>query len=239
MKNLIGGLILLKLCLLIAAGALIFSTINPVSVISQAPQPAATPQSDVITRPTSDPYTGDLARFDREKRAEKLQIERVMDLLKITVGKSVADIGAGGGWFSAIASRRVGSNGLVFAVDISADSVQYINDRKITEELPNILAILGKPDDPFLPAESVDAVLILNTYHEFAEPVKLLKNLRKSLRKGAMVGIIDRDGKGDDHGLDQESVIEELTRAGFKLKESHDFVEDDMDYFLVFQIGEQ
>ena len=115
-----------------------------------------------------------------------------MNLLQITEGKAVADIGAGGGWFSAIASKRVGEKGIIYAVDINEDAIKYINDRKIKQSLTNVLAILGKTDDPFLPQDSVDAVLILNTYHEVAEPIKLLRNLKKSLKKNALVGIIDR-----------------------------------------------
>ena len=82
----------------------------------------------------------------------------------------------------------------------------------------------------------LDAVLILNTYHEIANPVRFLVNLRKGLKPGALVGIIDRDGSGGDHGVDSEKVVEEAGRAGFALKEKHDFVKGDkMDYFLIFE----
>ncbi len=83
---------------------------------------------------------------------------------------------------------------------------------------------------------SVDAVLILKTYHEIGQPVKVLQNIRKSLKKNALVGIIDKNGKGDDHGIDKEKVVEEAKRAGFVLKEEFDFTKaDGMDYFLVFR----
>jgi hypothetical protein len=79
-------------------------------------------------------------------------------------------------------------------------------------------------------------VLILKTYHEIGQPVKVLQNIRKSLRKDARVGIIDKNGKGDDHGIEKEKVVEEAKRAGFALIEDYDFVKPDgMDYFLVFQ----
>lgn len=240
MKKFVIGLVAVKLIFLVSLAVFLFSGYQNFSVSSQTkpkPVPTATPTNDNINRPTSDPYKGDLARYDdRENRAEDLQIERVMNLLQITEGKAVADIGAGGGWFSAIASKRVGEKGIVYAVDINEDSIKYINDRKIKENLTNVLAILGKTDDPFLPSNSVDAVLILNTYHEVAEPIKLMKNLKKSLKKNALVGIIDRDGEGDDHGIAKETIIEESGKAGFTLKETHDFVEDGMDYFLIFQV---
>ena len=79
-------------------------------------------------------------------------------------------------------------------------------------------------------------MLILKTYHEIGQPVKVLKNLRKALKKDALVGIIDRNGNGDDHGIKQETVMDELKRAGFAPVDQYDFVKPDgMDYFLVFR----
>lgn len=96
--------------------------------------------------------------------------------------------------------------------------------------------ILGKENDPLLPQQSVDAVLILKTYHEIAQPIHLLLQLRQSMRSGARLGIIDRNGTGSDHGLNRDIVVSEARRAGFKLVEQYDFVKPDgMDYFLVFQ----
>jgi hypothetical protein len=97
-----------------------------------------------------------------------------------------------------------------------------------------VKTILGKTDDPLLPTDSVDAVLLLKTYHEVAEPVALLKNLRLALRPGAKVGIIDRNGNGEDHGVGKDVVLAEAKQAGYRLLEQYDFVKGDgMDYFLV------
>ena len=79
--------------------------------------PTSAPVDDTINRPTSQPYTGNLSIFESEDRAKNLQIDRVMDILKITADKSVADIGAGSGWFSTRAAKRVGEGGKVFAVE--------------------------------------------------------------------------------------------------------------------------
>lgn len=204
-----------------------------------APTPAVTTTptpNESINRPVSEPYTGELSIFEGEKRAENLQIERVMDILKIVEGKTVADIGAGSGWFTVRAAKRVGAKGKIFAVEINQEAINYINDRAKKENFTNIQTILGAEDNPNLPKNSTDAVLILKTYHEIAEPVKVLKNLRHSLKKNALIGIIDKNGKGDDHGINKEIVVEEAKRAGFVLVEEHDFVKDDgMDYFLVFR----
>ena len=186
-------------------------------------------------RKTSEPYSGDLSIFDSPGRDERLQINRVMDILGITRGKTVADIGAGSGWFTVRAARRVGESGTVYAVDINPESIRYVRDRAQKEQLRNVKTILGKPDNPVLPEGTVDSVLLLKTYHEVAEPVALLRNLRASLRRDAKVGIIDRNGNGEDHGVGRDVIIHEAAEAGYRLLEQYDFVKrDKMDYFLVF-----
>jgi len=206
------------------------------SCIVLAQSPAQAPDAAPAEhRKTSEPYTGDLSIFDSAGRDERLQVNRVMDILGITAGKTVADIGAGSGWFTVRAARRVGNAGMVYAVDINPEAVRYVAERAQKEKLHNVNIILGKADNPLLPAESVDSVLLLKTYHEVAEPVALLKNLRASLRAGAKVGIIDRNGNGENHGVERDVVLREAKQAGYRLLEQYDFVKGDkMDYFLVF-----
>ena len=186
-------------------------------------------------RKTSTPYTGDLSVFDSAGREDRLQISRVMDILGISPGKAIADIGAGSGWFSLRAARRVTDTGTVYAVDINPEAVRYIDDRVRKENMHNVKTILSKADDALLPANSVDAVLLLKTYHEVAHPIVLLQNLHASLRPGARVGVIDRNGNGENHGVAREIVIKEARQAGYALSQQYDFVKGDgMDYFLVF-----
>lgn len=186
-------------------------------------------------RKTSKPYTGDLSIFETPGREERLQINRVMDILGVNPGKSVADIGAGSGWFSVRAARRVGNSGAVYAIDVNSEAIQYVDRRAQKERLANVHTILSKPDDPLLPPHSVDAVLLLKTYHEVAHPITLLRNLRPALRPDAKVGVIDRNGNGEDHGVMSAVVIREATEAGYRLIGQYDFVKgDNEDYFLVF-----
>ncbi|MGH9943827.1 MAG: class I SAM-dependent methyltransferase [Pyrinomonadaceae bacterium] len=216
----------------------------PADATRQAPTPAPAPakseparEADNIERPTSEPYAGSLSIFEDPKRDEKLQIERVMDALKLKEGASVADIGAGSGWFTVRAARRVGNNGSVYAVEINEAYLKHISDRAAKENLPNIRTVRGLEDDPLLPANSVDAILLLKTYHEIAQPIRLLRNARRALRAGALLGVIDRNGGGDDHGLDRDKVVREAERAGFALAEEYNHLVkgDGMDYFLVFR----
>ena len=201
--------------------------LSPLSgLATQTTAQAASPQP-VQDRKTSRPYTGDLSIFESPGRDEKLQINRVMDILGITGGKTVADIGAGSGWFTVRAAKRVTKTGKVYAVDI--------DQRTQRERLLNVKTILSKSDDPLLPAQSVDAVLLLKTYHEVEKPVSLLRNLRAALKPGARVGIIDRNGNGENHGIGRDVVIREAAEAGYRLVGQYDFVKaDGMDYFLVF-----
>ena len=198
------------------AGVLLAATLAGCSAVAtQQPKPApsatSTPQAarpaddGKIDRATSTPYTGDLSIFEDPERDKHLQVERVMDVLGIQQGTNVADIGAGSGWFTVRAARRAGAGGTVYAVDINGDYLKYIEARAAKENLSNVRTVLGKEDDPALPDKSVDAVLILKTYHEIAQPVR------------------------------RDVVVAEAARAGFALSDEYDFVKGDgMDYFLIF-----
>jgi ubiquinone/menaquinone biosynthesis C-methylase UbiE len=198
------------------------------AVRAQTPAPPA--------HPTSTPYAGDLGIFEDPNRAKNLQIYRVMDLLHLSTGKTVADIGAGGGWFSVRAAKRVAPNGKVLAEDINPKYIEAIRQRAQKEGLSDIVPVLGTPDDPKLAPNSLDAALMLKVYHEIAHPETMLGHLRAAMKPGARFGIIDRNGHGDDHGLDEKVVRAEVERNGFKQVGRYDFTKaDGQDYFLIFE----
>jgi ubiquinone/menaquinone biosynthesis C-methylase UbiE len=158
-----------------------------------------------------------------------------MDLLGITAGKNVGDIGAGSGWFTVRASKRVGPTGVVLAEDINPLAIEYIGKRVKTENLTNIKTVLGRPDDPMLPPGSVDAVLLLKVYHEIAHPIDFMKKLKPALREGGKIGIIDKNGNGANHGVNHDVVEKEMGEAGFRLSAIYDFTKaDGQDYFMIF-----
>jgi ubiquinone/menaquinone biosynthesis C-methylase UbiE len=211
----------------------LLATLFAVVVLSASTLPAQTPAPP--SHPTSTPYTGDLSIFEEPGREKRLQIDRVMDLLQLKAGGTVADIGAGSGWFSVRAARRVGANGRVIAEDINAKAVTYIQQRAQREHLANIVPVLGTPDDPKLTPNSLDAALMLKVYHEIAHPPLVLANLRAALKPGARFGIIDRNGNGGDHGLKESIVRDEVEHAGFRQVARYDFTKaDGQDYFLIF-----
>jgi len=192
--------------------------------------PAQTPH------PTSTPYAGDLNIFEDPGRDQRLQIDHVMDLLHITAGTTVADIGAGGGWFTVRAARRVAPTGQILAEDINPKYIESIRQRAQREHLNNIQEVLGTADDPHLAPNTLDAALMLKVYHEIANPQVLLAHLRTAMKPHARFGIIDRNGNGADHGLNEAIVRKEVEHAGFKQVGRYDFTKaDGQDYFLIFE----
>jgi len=198
--------------------------------------PTLRAQTPAAAHPTSTPYAGDLSIFEEPGRDKRLQIDRVMDLLQLKPGSVVADIGAGGGWFSVRAARRVAPNGRVIAEEINPKAVTAIQQRAQREHLDNIDTILGTPDDPKLAPNSLDAALMLKVYHEIAHPPILLASLHAALKPGARFGIIDKNGNGADHGLNEPIVRAEVEHAGFRQVARYDFTKaDGQDYFLIFE----
>ena len=220
---------------LIRPAVLFLALLFALSPCREYAAPAQTASPETAQRPTSTPYSGDLSIFETPGRDQRLQINRVMDLLGIKAGSSVADIGAGSGWFTVRAAKRVGPTGKVYAEDINPEAITYIQQRCTKEGLANVAVVEGTADDPKLPPGSVDAVLMLKAYHEIANPTLLLHNLRPALRPLAKIGVIDRNGNGTDHGLNKAVLIREMRQSGFSLTASYDFTKaDGQDYFLIF-----
>lgn len=222
-----------------AGSAALLAVLLIAPAVEGRPSTAATSLQTAATqtesRATSTPYAGDLSIFETPGRDHRLQINRVLDLLGVTPGKSVADIGAGSGWFTVRAAKRVGPGGQVFAEDINPKATEYIAARAKREGLANVHPVLGTPDDLRLDSGTLDAALLLKVYHEIAHPVPVMQQLRAALKPGGVVGIIDRNGNGADHGLDRAVVEREMSEAGFKVKGRYDFTKaDNEDYFLIF-----
>lgn len=200
------------------------------------PSSGQTPSAAPPTHPTSQPYTGDLSIFEEPDRDKLLQTDRVLDTLQLRAGSTMADIGAGGGWFSVRAARRVGPGGRVLAEDINPHAVDTIRERAQREHLPQISAVLGTPDDPKLPLDSLDAALMLRVYHEVAHPPLMLAALGQALKPGGRLGVIDHPGNGADHGINAEVVRKEVEQAGFHFVGVYDFPKADQnDYMIVFE----
>ena len=141
----------------------------------------------------------DLGLLEAPDREVWQKPEQVMDALYIGEGSIVAEVGAGGGWFTIRLARRVGRHGTVYAEDIQRLMIEAIQRRVQREGLTNVKPVLGTSADPFpgLAPGTLDAVLIVDAFHEMAEPVVLLRNVARALKPQGRIGIIDyREGEG-------------------------------------------
>jgi ubiquinone/menaquinone biosynthesis C-methylase UbiE len=181
----------------------------------------------------------DLGLLEPPDREAWQKPDQVMDALHIAEGTTVADLGAGGGWFTVRLARRVGPYGRVYAVDVQRLMIQAIERRVQREGLSNVKPILGETTDPGLPADvRIDAVLIVDAFHEMANPVLLLRNVARTLNAQGRIGIIEqREGEGGPGPSPEERVppsvvVTQATAAGLKLLEQHTFLP--YQYFLIF-----
>ncbi len=200
--------------------------------------------------------------FEDPRRAEQLHIHKVMDLMGLKLGSVVADLGAGGGWFSMLAAKRVGEKGTVYAEEINAEYTKFIANRAANEGFKNVKTILGTPDDPKLPENKLDAILVLNAYHEFEQPLAMLRKVQTALKPGGRLAFIERDtdalraeaedaykqsGKikrrvdekndddprTDDHRLAMPIVVREAESVGFRKVQSLELNDDH--YLLIVE----
>ena len=183
-------------------------------------------------------YLGQLEGPDRDAWQRP---DQIMDALQIGENSVVADLGAGGGWFTVrLARRAIGPNGKVYAEDIQPQMIESIQRRSIREGLRNVQTVLGTAVDPKLPAGSLDAVLIVDTYHEMEQPVALLRNVAKALKPGGVIGIVNfkKDGGGPgpdmEERVDAEKVIADARAAGLELRKRENFLR--YQYLLTFGV---
>lgn len=165
--------------------------------------------------------------------------DQIMDALQIAENSVVADLGAGGGWFTVRLARRVGPNGKVYAEDIQSQMISVIERRVQREELPWVVTVLGTQVDAKLP-EPIDAALMVDAYAEFEQPVALLRNIARSLKPHGTIGIVNykKDGGGPgppmEERVDAEKVIADARAAGLELRKREYFLR--YQYMLIFGV---
>lgn len=199
-----------------------------------AAAPAAPPQR--LVAPPFDPHGAE--QLDGPERDRWQKAEVVVRTLRIRPGNRVADIGSGTGYLLPPLSRAVGPRGKVYAEEIQETFLADLERHR--RRLGNVEVVHGTPEDPRLPAASVDLFVMLTVYHEVRQPGVLLKKLREAARPGARLAIIDfdPDRKGDppppkEHSVRERNVLREAEQAGWKLAERHEVVPSQ--FFLVLQ----
>lgn len=180
----------------------------------------------------------DLGLLEGPDRDTWQKSDRIMDTLSIEDGSHVADLGAGAGWFTIRLARWVGPHGKVYAEDVQPEMIQAISRRVSREGFGNVLTRLGTAEDPMLPADELDAILIVDTYHEMENPVRLLANAATALKSRGRIGIVDfkKDGGGPgpplEERVDPEAIIRDARTAGLRLISRETFLP--FQFFLVF-----
>ncbi|MFM9852985.1 MAG: class I SAM-dependent methyltransferase [Sphingomonadaceae bacterium] len=179
----------------------------------QSPSAPSSSQFPAASRPVADIVS---SRWSTEEDRDRLrEADKVMDLAGIAPGMTVADIGAGEGYYTIRLAARVGAQGRVLAQDIVPAYRDELAQRVTRERLDNVSVKLGLPADPKLPANSFDRVLLIHMYHEIEAPYEFLWRLRPALRRGGRVVIVDADRPTASHGTPPALLACELAAVGY------------------------
>jgi ubiquinone/menaquinone biosynthesis C-methylase UbiE len=158
----------------------------------------------------------------------------VMRIAGIKAGMAVADIGTGGGYYVLRVAPVVGSQGRVFAQDISASALDRLRQRTRAAGLTNVRFVQGSQANARLPAASTDVALMIHMYHEIEQPYLLLDRLRRSLKPGGRVVVVDLDRPSEDHGMPKALLACEVKAVGYELVTMADIAQG---YVAVFRPG--
>jgi ubiquinone/menaquinone biosynthesis C-methylase UbiE len=163
------------------------------------------------------------------------QPERIVEALALQPGDRVADLGAGGGYFTFRLADAVGETGRVYASDVDPDMLEYIEAEASRRGYTNVVPVRAGFDDPGLPDAGIDLLFTANTYHHLDDRAAYFRNVRADLAAGGRVAILDYDGPGllRSHYSPKQTLLEEMDQAGYDLVADHDFI--DRQSFLVFE----
>ena len=166
--------------------------------------------------------------WDHPSRDAWQEPERVVELMAIEEGMGVVDIGAGTGYFNPYLSVAVGAEGVVYAVDIEPDMIEHMRRRAEDEETPNVIPVQASEDDPRLPVDRIDRILMVDTYHHIDHRVGYFSRLREMLPSDGLFVNVDWKpgrlelGPAEHHKIAPEEVVAELQKAGFELVASEE-----------------
>jgi len=223
--------------LLVLVSAIALAGCSRPSAGTGTPSRAAQPTASKETPPELF-STFDLSLLETPDRDQWQRTDEILDNLKIADRSVVADIAAGGGWFSVRLARRVGPAGTVYAEEIQQSMIETISLRIRRENLTNIRPVLGTPTDPRLPRDALDAILIVNAFRDIETPVPLLTNIRQSLKTQGLLGVVDflpgggGPGPAANERVAPESIIAAAEAANLRLVARH--AVPPFEYLLVF-----
>lgn len=175
------------------------------------------------------------AQWALEKQRDKAdEFGQVARLMAIKPGETVADIGAGSGYYVFRLAKVVGPSGQVIAEDVTPDYLADLSKKVADSKAANILVVAGEPHDPRLKPASLDAAILIHMYHEISQPYGLLHNLAAAMKPGGRVGIVDADDIPSKHGTPPKLLDCELSAAGYTLK-SRAVLKGGVGYLSIFE----
>jgi arsenite methyltransferase len=181
-----------------------------------------------------------IAMLENPQRDAEQKPDEVIAALGIKKNETLADIGAGSGYFSFRFAPKVGNGGRIYAVDINPDMIVYMNQRIRDMKLTNVVTVLSLPSDPLLMDASVNRFFICNTYHHIENRPSYIARMKKMLKPGGEIIVVDYMKKALPVGpppemkMAREDVIREMESNGFKLAKEHTFLP--YQYFLIFTV---
>lgn len=175
--------------------------------------------------------------LNEDARDNSGEFETVTNLAEVKTGMSVADIGAGEGYYTVRLSPMVGEQGRVLAEDIVPDTIRALAHRVQRERLDNIALKLGQPNDPQLPPASFDRIFMIHMYHEIERPSEFLWNLRGALKRSGSVVVVDADRPTPRHGTPPRLLVCEFAAVGYELTR-FERLADTESYFAQFAARE-
>jgi arsenite methyltransferase len=217
------------------SSALFLSTILFVPFIVQDSSGQATKEQ--IQKMHQDPKAY-IAMLDNPQRDAEQKPDEVIAALDLKAGETLADIGAGSGYFSFRFARKLGDSGRVYAVDINSDMILHMNRYVRDKKVKNVTTILSAPDDPLLQDASINRFFICNTWHHIQNRPQYIALMKKMLKPGGQVIVLDYKkeqlpvGPPPEMKMAREEAIREMEGNGFKLAKEHTFLP--YQYFLVF-----
>lgn len=164
----------------------------------------------------------------RNKREREEGVTKMREELRLKPGMAVCDMGAGNGYHTIPMAEAVGATGKVYAVDVQPEMIVMLNERAAEKGITSIQTIVGEYHDPKLPANSCDLVLLVDVYHEFSHPVQMLDGMKKALKPGGQICLVEFRAEDDEvpikpeHKMSKAQILKEMQANGLKLEREFD-----------------
>lgn len=180
----------------------------------------------------SDRYTADT--FNRQAAGADSRPDVVLKTLNIRPGQGIADLGAGGGYFTLCFARETGKTGKVYAIDVNPQFLEFIRADAKKAGLDNIVTVLAKDDQSNIPDGSVDLIFVRNVFHHLPDQAAYFEKLKKALRPGGRVAVIENRGQlfHPGHFTQEGDIIEKMEKAGYQAEQRLDILPKE--YFIIF-----